>query len=279
MSNLFVPGNPRYQPKDLIPYFGYDNTARFLVEVELATMDVLGELGMIPATDYALLTPEVRAAVLGITMTEVDKVERTVTKHDIRALVMLMQERMPAPLRRWVHVPLTSYDVIDTARARMFREAHTHVVLPKAKKLIELLARQVQRYAGVGQVGRTHGQHALPITVGFWLATILARVLENTQELDMRAQLLCGKIAGPVGAYNAQVGLDLFDINGKKFEELVLGKLGLKPGPISTQLVMPERMTRYLFEASLLSAALGQFGCDGRHLMRSEIGEYPSRSV
>src|SRR3989344_5691399 len=132
--NLSLPGNPRYQPKDLKPDMGYDHLASYFVQVELAVIDVFGKRGVIPQAVYDLLTDEVRAAVLSITTTEMDTREREVTGHDIRALVQLMQERMPEELRRWVHVPLTSYDVIDTAPPALFTRGHRGGVRPQAKK-------------------------------------------------------------------------------------------------------------------------------------------------
>lgn len=270
-----MPGNPRYQPPSLIPYFGYDNLAKPLVEVELAVMQTLGNWGIISARDIALLNKEVEEKLFSITMTQIDGVERTITKHDIRALVRLMQERMPEPLRRWVHVPLTSYDVLDTARTLMFRRAHHAVVLPKVKELIRAFCAQALQHVTTTQIGRTHGQHAIPITVGFWFATILSRILENAERMDANLSRVRGKISGPVGAYNAQVGLGIHvsPVNGQTFEDAVLEKLNLQPALISTQILPPEPLAHYLFSCATMVATLGQFGRDCRHLMRTEIGE------
>jgi len=114
----------------------------------------------------------------------------------------------------------------------------------------------------------------LPITVGFWLATILDRMIVNAAFMDQYSQNLVGKISGAVGAYNAQVGLGITQRCGKKtYEERLLTKVGLKPGDISRQIVAPEPMNYYLFSVLMLSGAFGQFGRDGRQLMRSEIEE------
>jgi adenylosuccinate lyase len=273
MPNIALPGNPRYQPKDLVEIFGYDNLARTLVEVELAALDTLAEAGVIKAEDYALLTPGIRQKILTITTTEMDKIEREITKHDIRALVRLMQELLPEPLRRWVHVPLTSYDVLDTARAVQFARAHTQVVQAKVAQVVVALRDQARHNAEQVQIGRTHGQHALPVTVGFWFATILSRVLYNAAEMDRYAAGLVGKISGAVGAYNAQVGLGIEGRLDAPFETKVLQRLGLEPAPISTQILPPEPLAYYLFSTLSMSATFGQFGRDGRHLMRSEIAE------
>lgn len=273
MGNLSLPGNPRYQPNDLQSVFGYDNLFRGVAEVEIATMKTLADIGIIPEADIATLTPAVERELLAITTTEVDDIERSVTKHDIRAWVRIAQSKVAPGLRRWIHVPLTSYDALDTARALQFVRGH-ETVRRLTDKVVGLFADQVTLFAGQPQIGRTHGQHALPITVGFWFATILSRILGNIQGANNAAEKLVGKISGAVGVYNAQVGLGIAARCGDKtFEQRVLEKLGLKAAPISTQILPPEPLADYLFACIKLSAAFGQFGRDGRHLMRTEIAE------
>jgi adenylosuccinate lyase len=136
------------------------------------------------------------------------------------------------------------------------------------------MSRLVKKYQNELQIGRTHGQHALPITVGFWLATILHRMCYNFREMQKGSFGLVGKISGAVGAYNAQIGLGAVSLFGEKnFEERVLWKLGLEPSKISTQILPPEPLAYYLFSCVMMSASLAQLGRDCRHLMRSEIGE------
>lgn len=273
MLNLTLPGNPRYQPKDLQSVFGYDNLFRTVAEVEIATMKTLAEIGIIPETDISLLTPAVEQELLAIPTTEVDDVERKVTKHDIRAWVRIAQGKVDPRLRRWIHVPLTSYDALDTARTLQFVRGH-EVVRRLTDKVIGHFIEQVNQFAFQPQIGRTHGQHALPITVGFWFATVLSRILINIQSANSAAEKLVGKISGAVGVYNAQVGLGITARCGEKtFEKRVLEKLGLKAAPISTQILPPEPLADYLFSCVKLSATFGQFGRDGRHLMRTEISE------
>lgn len=273
-KNLYLPGNPRYQPKVLQDVFGYDNLYNAHIRVELAVLETLCEIGTVPKEEAELLTDEVKQKVIdNITTSDVDKLEREVTKHDIRALVNLIKEQLPEPLQRWVHVPLTSNDVINSAQALQFTSAHI-AMNKEIKKLVAVLTNVTKEHAGTLQVGRTHGQHALPITAGFWLATILNRVVQNARSMDYFAAHLHGKISGAVGSYNAQVALGIAEKGGNRvFEELVLAKLGVNPAPISTQIAPPEPLAQYLFSASLLSATLAQFGRDARHLMRSEIGE------
>ncbi len=272
--DLSLPGNQRYQPVQLKPYFGYDNLYIGLGMVEISVLQVLGEIKVIPDDDFALLTDEAIEKILHITTTEVDTLERSVTKHDVRAWVRIAQEILPEPLRRWLHIMLTSYDPLDTGRRLHFINAARSALQPQLYRLIRILASIVRKYAHTLQIGRTHGQHALPLTVGFWLATILYRLVYNTQELKRNTDLLVGKISGAVGAYNAQVGLGIDQRCGSKsFEERVLEKLGLRPSPISTQILPPEPLANFLHTCLLITATIAQLGRDCRHLMRSEISE------
>src|SRR3989344_6425359 len=269
-SNLALPGNPRYQPKSLQPYFGYDALMRPVGEVELASLEVLAEVGVIPASDIAILTPDIRKAVLDIRTTRVDEVERKVTRHDIRAWVQIAKEIVGPTLGRWVHVVLTSYDPIETARSLQYCRAHDEVVKPSIVEVSSIFVEHIRRSANTLQIGRTHGQHALPITVGFWLATLLSRVLTNIGQMDYFARGLVGKVSGAVGAHNAQIGLGIAAHCGNtSFDERVLHKLGLNLAPISTQILPPEPLAYYLYSACMLSAVLAHFGRDCRHLMRS----------
>lgn len=273
MANMMLPGNPRYQPKDLMDWFGYDNLVRTQIEVEIAAMRTLADMGIISREDIALLTSEKEAELYAITTTQVDKIEREITKHDIRALVYAMQAILPLPLRRWVHVPLTSYDVIDTARSIQYVRSFKFTLEPKITQVIRGFQKRALEHADLVQIGRTHGQHALPITVGFWFATVLNRILYNAIQMGSHAHEIVGKVSGAVGAYNAQKELGIDGRLGVRFEDKVLERLDLVPASISTQILPPEPLAYYLHSAVMLSAALGQFGRDGRNLMRTEIAE------
>jgi adenylosuccinate lyase len=272
--NLTLPGNPRYQPTELKPFFGYDNLYRGLAMVEIANLRVLAEISVIPKSDIELLTPELEEQVLNITTTEVDEEERAVTHHDVRAWVHCAQRLLPPELGRWVHVPLTSYDALDTGRIVQYVAAWREAVRPALREVMGALVELVREHAETPQIGRTHGQHALPITVGFWLSGILNRLLWCDAELERAANGLVGKITGAVGASNAIVGLGFEKRAGlRTYEERVMGHLGLNPAPYSTQILPPEPLAYFLFAAVETSAVLGQLGRDCRHLMRSEIRE------
>jgi len=272
-ENLQLPGNPRYQPADLIPIFGYDNLYKPWGQIELAKLEVMKEISMIPASAWETLTDEQVKMILNIKTSATDKVEREITKHDVDAHKKLMKGILDPALARFIHLPLTSYDKINTGQVMLFRQAFG-VIEPKIKALISDLSDLTELFASELQIGRTHGQHAIPITVGFWFATLLFRVTYNYLKMKQSVDELYGKITGAVGACNAQVALG-FEKPGdeKTFEARVLEKLNLKPAMISTQILTPESVAYFLFSATMLSAALGQLGRDGRQLMRTEIGE------
>jgi adenylosuccinate lyase len=286
LDDLEMPGNHRYQPVSLKPYFGHDNGARFQFDVEWALLKTLAKLDMIPLESVALLNEGLYKMLRQkITTTLQDAIERAITKHDVRALVMVMRyfflkitkRRQAAILAKLIHIPATSYDTIETARIIAYKSAFKAVTFPTLLKFIRILKEKVVAFAGKVQIGRTHGQHAEPITAGFWLATILNRVVNIAEHLLAREAELVGKFSGAVGAYNAQVAFGLDERAKKKFdktfEELILGELGLSPAPISTQILPPEPLARFLFESTLLSGALAQLAHDCRNLQRTEIAE------
>lgn len=273
-TKMMMPGNPRYQPIQMTPFFGYDNLYSTVAEVEIANLQVLADIEVIPTETIKLLTDEIIEQLKDISTTTVDEIERKITKHDIRAWVRRAQEIVPVDLTKWIHLLLTSYDPIDTGRSLQYQRAYFKCLRPTLIYVVELYAGLIKRFAGTLQIGRTHGQHAVPITAGFWLATILNRIIFNWQQMELHANGLVGKISGPVGAYNSQIVLGIESKCGEiPFEERVLMKLGIKPAPISTQIVPPEPLAYFLYACCMMSAALGQFGRDCRQLMRSEIGE------
>lgn len=279
--SLEMPGNHRYQPKSMQEFFGYDNSAGYQIEAEWALLESLADIEIIPPEEAILLTEGLKEYLLrNITTSKQDDYEKRVTKHNIRALVHLMQENMPGrfePLRKWVHFTATSYDIIETARIIAFKEAFRKATFPALLSFIKILSDKAEEFASERQIGRTHGQHALPITVGFWLATVLDRIVDSAEGIYSAEQGLVAKFSGAVGAYNAQ---SVFSLDQKAqelfkttFEDMVLSKLGLRSGTISTQILSPNPLARFLFEYNLLSAAFGQLERDCRHLQRTEIGE------
>ena len=249
----------------LADHLSEDASIRACLEVELALLESLArELGAGP--------PDLEAALrgaAGIQPAEVYREEEK-THHNIRALVNVLKRRVPAELRHLVHVGATSVDILDTAQALRVRNAYRRVILPLLMELQELLIRHVEREAETPQIGRTHGQHAVPLTFGFALASYVSRLGKSIQEIHTRAAGLRGKLAGAVGSYNATA---LVAADPVAFERKVLDRLGIQPSEHATQLVEPEYLLRLLLETNIAFGILANLADDLRHLQRSEIAE------
>ncbi|MEI6528795.1 MAG: lyase family protein [Candidatus Falkowbacteria bacterium] len=283
-TNWQMPGNPRYQPNALKPFFGYDELYGYIGRVEYAALEELIEIlisaGLVPEEAREQLNEDTYNLLSNIVTSEVDRYEREVTKHDIRAFVQIAQAKLPPQIKQYLHVMLTSYDPIDTAAALRFKLAYQNVLSPEIGKLVKHLVELAEQYKAQIQIGRTHGQHALPITVGFWLSTIINRLIYNWEKMDSASDELVGKISGAVGAMNAYVGLGLDEYeSAEEFEIKVLGRLELQPALITTQIVPPEPLAYFLFSVTMMTAAIAQFGNDCRQLMRTEIGEIQEEFV
>ncbi len=277
-KNWQMPGNPCYQPKKLKNIFAYDELYNFIGQVEYAALEEVVEImisaGLAPAEIRTKLNAQTAGILSGIATSELDHREREISKRDILAYVQIAQAQIPIELRPYLHLLLTSYDTIDTANAYKFQKAYDQVIFPSLIKLVNHLIILADEYKAQIQIGRIHGQHALPITIGFWLATIINRIIFCWKKLEESSLLLVGKISGTTGAYNAYVGLGLAKFKSPEdFERAVLRRLGLRAAPISTQIVPPEPLAYFLFDVVLLSGALAQFANDCRHLMRTEIAE------
>jgi adenylosuccinate lyase len=144
------------------------------------------------------------------------------------------------------------------------------VVLPALRRLEILLCDFAEREAATPQVGRTHGQHAVPITVGFAIAEYVSRLGKSILEIEKLSAKLCGKLAGAVGAYNAT---RMLTGDPEKLEKIYLAELGLEPSEHSTQLVEPEYLLRLLLEYNTAFGIIANLADDLRNLQRTEIGE------
>ncbi|MDR3161322.1 MAG: adenylosuccinate lyase, partial [Spirochaetaceae bacterium] len=196
--------------------------------------------------------------------------EEEKTRHNIRALVNVLKRKVPPELSPLVHLGATSVDILDTGLAWRVRGAVRQVLLPELRRLELLLCDFTEREAETPQVGRTHGQHAVPITVGFAMAEYVSRLGKSILELERRAGQLRGKLAGAVGAYNAA---SVIVKDPEELERLYLEELGLEPSEHSTQLVEPEYLLRLLLEMNVAFGIIANLADDLRNLQRSEIGE------
>ncbi|MGA2612596.1 MAG: lyase family protein [Spirochaetia bacterium] len=196
--------------------------------------------------------------------------EEEKTHHNIRALVNVMKRHLPAGVRPYVHLGATSADILDTASALRYRDAVRTVILPLLLDLEEELVRRAREEAETPQIGRTHGQHAVPITFGFAIAEYVARLGKSLERIEGKAGNLRGKLAGAVGAYNAT---SLVVKDPRSLEKDFLASLGLQPSEHSTQLVEPEYLLELLLELNTAFGIIANLADDLRHLQRSEIAE------
>ncbi len=196
--------------------------------------------------------------------------EEELTKHNIRALVNVMKKHTPEDIGPYIHLGATSVDILDTALSCRMRDVTQKVVLPELKKLELNLCKIAERDCNVPQVGRTHGQHAVPITFGWSIAEFVSRLGKSILRIEELSNQLVGKLAGPVGSYN---GPSMIVKDPEELERLYLDYLGLKPSEYSNQLVEPEYLLRLLLEMNVAFGIIANLADDLRNLQRSEIGE------
>jgi len=259
------PVDYRYWDEEVAKYLSENGFTRYKLLVELALVRVLNRRGICPE----IADKEVEAACGQVTTTEVYEEEDRI-RHDIRALVNCIRAKVSERARPYIHMTATSYDIIDPANAARCKAVVEKVLVPSLTKLEGVLIDITLREAETVQVGRTHGQHAVPITFGFALASYVSRLGFSIEALKTLAAELPGKFSGAVGAYNAS---SLFFDDPEGFEAEVLAELGLKPAEHSTQIVPPEALTRLLCEAAITAGILANLSDDMRNLQRTEIGE------
>lgn len=233
--------------------------------VEVAATRVLARRGICPPT----VADEVAAAVASLTPEEVAAEEARI-QHNIRALVNCIQRKVSDAARPYVHFTLTSFDVVDTATAWRLKQAALHVIIPDLLALEKTLIDLARREKNTLQIGRTHGQHAVPITFGFAVAETVSRLGGRIEALQRVAHDMRGKISGAVGAYNAS---SLCFDDPIEFEREVLAELDLLPSRHSTQIVEAEFVTDYVHALVSAFGVLAGLADDMRHLQRTEIAE------
>ncbi|MGB4219593.1 MAG: lyase family protein [Bacillota bacterium] len=260
--------NPKLHSK-MAQYLSEGAYVKYELLVESALTRVLSRRGLCPSD----VADEVERACNEITAEEV-YAEEQITRHNIRALVNCIQRRVSESARPYVHFTATSVDIMDTANALRYRDFTRDVIMPEGLALLQTLIDLARREKRTVQMGRTHGQHAVPITFGFAVAEYIARLGNRLAEIERTANNLRGKMAGAVGAYNAS---SIFFEDAETFEREVLGELGLLPAEYATQIVMPEYVTDYVHAVVSGLGVLANLADDVRHLQRSEIGELAER--
>lgn len=263
--NLFSPTDYRYSVENLKPYLSEEAFIRYKVKVESALVNILAKHGHCSQE----ITNEIIKVCKEITAQEVYDEERRI-KHDIRALVNVIRRGVSDKAKPYIHLAATSYDIVDTANVLRYKDAMEKVLLPDMIELEKIWLNLARKEKDTLQIGRTHGQHALPITFGFALAQYVHRWGDRILYLKNAVNNLKGKFSGAVGAYNAS---SLFFDDPEKFEIELLSELGLNPAKISTQIIPPEPIVDFAHAIISSFGVIANFADDMRHLQRSEIEE------
>lgn len=263
--NAIDPFDARYFDAELATYLSEQSRIAYQAHAEAALALTLAEFDV--CSDG--VAEEIVAGASKVTAEDV-RAEEEKTRHDIKAVVNTIKSHISDEAKPFVHFGATSYDIVAPAQSLQMKEAMHNVVLPRLKTLIEVLIKLTDEYADTVQIGRTHGQHGLPITFGFAMAEYVSRLTESYLRLEELSNSLKGKFAGAVGAYNA---LSVFVDDPLAFEKSMLGHLGLEPAPYSNQIVPAEGMVRLIDELAITAGIMANIGHDMRHLQRSEIGE------
>jgi len=234
-----------------------------LLDVEASLALAHAEVGNIPMVDAKKIAR--MASTDYVKTSRVKEIEKEI-KHDIASLVRVLAD-VSGSSGAYVHLGATSYDIVYTANALQLKEA-VNIIEKKLANLKILLQKKSLKYKKTLMMGRTHGQHALPITLGFKFAVWGYEIDRHIDRLNnCRIRVLAGKMSGAVGT---QAGLGK---HAERLQELVMKKLGIFAARISTQIVQRDRYSELIFILGIIAASLENFATEIRELQRPEIGE------
>jgi adenylosuccinate lyase len=227
------------------------------LEVELAATDAMADAGLIPA-DAAR---ELRAKA-AFDINRIEEIEQ-ITQHDVIAFTTAVAEKA-GPSARWLHFGLTSSDVLDTAQALQMRQA-CGLIIKGIAALMEAVRERAEEHRRTPMIGRTHGVHAEPMTLGVKLALWYAELQRDLDRvLRARDVVSVGKLSGAVG---------MFAHIDPEIEAKVCKRLGLDAAPVSSQVIQRDRHAELLSALAISAASLEKFALEIRGLQKTEIGE------
>ena len=253
----------RYGTAEMLEVFEEETRLQKMLDVEAALACAHAEVGNIPLKDAEKI---VRMASLRyVKLARVKAIEKEI-KHDVAAIVRALSD-VCGSSGAYVHLGATSYDIVDTANALQLKDA-VEIIEKKLACLRRVLQEKTGRYKSTVMMGRTHGQHALPITLGFKFAVWTCEISRHIQRLrECKERVLVGKVSGAVGT---QAG---FGEHAVQIQELVMKRLGLHAAEISTQIVQRDRYAELVCLFALSAGSLENFATEIRELQRPEIGE------
>ncbi|MCD6557701.1 MAG: adenylosuccinate lyase [Candidatus Aenigmarchaeota archaeon] len=264
---MIHPTDYRYLVKDLEQYLSDEAFLQYKLEIEAAYIETLAEIGVCPK-DVA--EEIVKKTNIKIVTPELVRKKEAKLKHDIRAMVSILADNVSDKAKPFVHLGLTSYDVVNTAQALMLKDVTKKIILPSMIELEKKLIELAENHKDTIQIGRTHGQHAEPITFGFYLSGYVDRLGEAIEKIRKSSEELRGKVSGAVGT---KAALKIIYESPEKIEKIMMDKLGLKPARISTQIVPPEYLADYLSQIIIAFSIIADLANDMRQLQRTEIAE------
>jgi adenylosuccinate lyase len=253
----------RYGTPEMRKIFEEENRLEKMLEIEAALAWAHGEVGNIPKEDATQIMK--KASTKFVKLKRVKVIEQEI-RHDVMALVQALAE-VCGSSGAYVHLGATSSDILDTATALQLKEA-LELIEKRLNELESVLLKRAEQHKKSIMIGRTHGQHALPTTLGFKFAVWTREVARQIQRLqDCQDRLLVGKMSGAVGT---QAGLGS---KALKIQHLVMKKLGVKAADISTQIVQRDRYAEFTCILAITASTLDNIATEIRELQRPEIGE------
>jgi adenylosuccinate lyase len=248
---------PRYSRPAMAAIWEPENRFRIWLDVELAACEGWNQLGRIP--DDALAAIRERA---GFDVGRIDEIEKEV-RHDVIAFLTSVAEKV-GPESRFIHMGMTSSDVLDTALAVQLVQA-ADLILQGFDRVRAAVRRKAFEHRDTVMMGRSHGVHAEPITFGMKMALWYEELGRGSERIRRgKEQVAVGKLSGPVGTYS-NIPPEL--------EEFVCGKMGLKPEKVSSQIIQRDRHAEYMGALALAATSLEKFAVEIRHLQRTEVAE------
>jgi adenylosuccinate lyase len=247
----------RYTRPEMGRIWSEENGFQKWLDVEILAAEGMAQLGKVPKAAVARIKRKAR-----FNVKRIRAIEREV-KHEIIAFLSSVAESIGDDAR-YLHVGMTSSDVMDTALALQFKEASV-LLVQDIKDLMKVLRRQAARYKWTVMIGRTHGVHAEPITFGLKLALWYQEMARNLSRLEKAVDDICvGQISGAVGTF-AQIS--------PKVEAYVCRKVELKPALVSNQIIQRDRHAYYFATLAVIACSLEKFAVEIRHLQRTEVQE------
>lgn len=250
---------PRYSRPEMTAIWDAQNKYRIWFEIEAHACDALADLGVIPKADAQSIWERAPAA---FDVARIDEIERT-TKHDVIAFLTHLAEHI-GDSSRFVHQGMTSSDVLDTCLAVQLKQA-TSLLLEDVDKLLAALKNRAYETKDMVCVGRSHGIHAEPVTMGLKFARWYAEMQRNRSRLIAAGyEVATCAISGAVGTF---ANID------PRVEAHVAEKLGLTVEPVSTQVIPRDRHAQYFATLGVIASSIENIATEIRHLQRTEVLE------